>query len=139
MTAAASACGVTWYNCTTRVGSTIVQLYISTPCHCALGLGKDGEILNATPVGLAEQAAGGGGCQKNTLKAKQNQKNPPGEKPENFAPEPPGRLAQDGEKGSGGGKEEVADEGSAEALAVRVAQRGHEVSEQFFSQLGLLA
>ena len=54
-------------------------------------------------------------------------------------PEPPVATRPAGarwRKGGGGGKEEVA-EGSAEALAVRVAQRGHEVSELYCSQLEL--
>ena len=83
-------------------------------------------MRNATPAGLP---AGGAG------KAKSQKEPPPGEKPEKL-PEPPGRLAQGGEKGGGGGKEEVA-EGSAEALAVRVAQRGHEMSERFCFRLEL--
>ena len=56
---------------------------------------------------------------------------PPGEK----LPEPPaGRLAQGGEK-RGRWWERRRAEGSAEALAVRVAQRGHEVSELYCSKL----
>ena len=66
-------------------------------------------------------------------KAKKN--HPPWRKKRKL-PEPPGRLAQGGKMGEGGGKEEVAKE-SAEALAVRAAQRGLEVSEQFCSQLKL--
>ena len=111
-------------------------------------------MLHATSAGLAEQAAGGGGrkFQKNTKSPKTKKKNqkpksqkakklnkknpPPWRKNRKLPPAPPGRLAQGGEKGGGGGEEEVAEE-SAEALAVRVAQRGLEVPEQFCSQLKL--
>ena len=88
-------------------------------------------MLKATPAGLAEQQAAGGGG-----KAK-NQKDPPPWRKTGKLPEPPVATRPAGarwRKGGGGGKEEVA-EGSAEALAVRVAQRGHEVPEWFCSRL----
>ena len=51
-------------------------------------------------------------------------------------PEPPGRPAQGGEKG-GRWWERRRAEGSAEALGYEWLSAGHEVSEQFCSQLEL--
>ena len=88
-----------------------------------LGAGCGWEMLKATPAGLAEQTK---------PQSPKSPKAPPAEKTKTkLSDPPPGRLAQGGEKGGGGGKGEAVAEGSVEALAVRVSQRGHEVSERF--------
>ena len=74
------------------------------------------------------------GKKANKYKKAKSKRNPPLETGEKL-PEPPGRPAQGGEIGDGGGKEEEVAEGTAEALAVRAAQRGLEVPEQVCSQL----
>ena len=55
-------------------------------------------MLNATPAGLAEQAAGGGG--------KKPPKKPPKQEENRSCQNRAGKPAQGGEKGAGGGKEE---------------------------------
>ena len=103
-------------------------------------------MLNATPEGPAEQAARKEGGATIPKRQKATHKIPKKAKsqrtarklPENCQNRQAGRRkVESGEKGGGEGKEVEVAEGPAEALAVRVAQCGHEVLEQFCSQLEL--
>ena len=109
---------------------------VTVPPLCFLGAECRWEMLNRN----AGRPSGAGSGRRRAPKRQQCQKGnnakkttmPKRQKAEKL-PEPPGRPAQGGERGRRWERRRA--EGSAEALAVRVAQRGHVVSELCCSQL----
>ena len=106
-------------------------------------------MLKATPAGLAEQAAGGGGspkrhqCQKGkapkgnkTKKAKPQKAAAKKAKAENCQNRQAGRREVE-KKGGGGGKEEEEPRDRRRHSRYEWLSAGHEASEQFCSQLEL--